>query len=138
MPDGLDTILGKEYYEDGTKLSGGEEQKVALARALYRDAPIVVLDEPTAALDPIAEYEVYTTFDSTIGNKTAVFISHRLSSCRFCQRIAVFDEGKLIQLGTHEGLLSDSDGRYHELWEAQASHYRDEEKDDQVICQNGT
>jgi ATP-binding cassette subfamily B protein len=85
-----------------------------------------VLDEPTAALDPIAEYEVYTTFDKTIGNKTAVFISHRLSSCRFCQRIVVFDEGSLIQLGTHESLLEDKSSRYHELWEAQASHYRDE------------
>jgi len=126
MPDGLDTVLSKEYDEDGTTVSGGEAQKIALARALYRDPPIVVLAEPTAALDPIAEYEVYTTFDSTIGDKTAVFISHRLSSCRFCQRIAVFDEGKLIQLGTHDGLLADASGRYFELWEAQASHYRDE------------
>ncbi|MCL2627948.1 MAG: ABC transporter ATP-binding protein/permease [Oscillospiraceae bacterium] len=124
MPGALDTIIGKEYDEDGTQLSGGEEQKVALARALYKNAPIVVLDEPTAALDPIAEYEVYTTFDKTIGNKTAVFISHRLSSCRFCQRIAVFDEGKLIQIDTHETLLADKSGRYYELWEAQASHYR--------------
>jgi len=126
MPDGLDTVLSKEYDEDGTRISGGEAQKIALARALYRDAPIVVLDEPTAALDPIAEYEVYTTFDSTIRDKTAVFISHRLSSCRFCQRIAVFDNGELIQLGTHEALLADAAGRYHELWEAQAGHYRDE------------
>ena len=123
MPDGLDTVIGKEYDEDGIQVSGGEAQKIALARALYRNAPIVVLDEPTAALDPIAEYEVYTTFDKTIGNKTAVFISHRLSSCRFCGRIAVFDEGKLIQQGTHEVLLSDKNGRYHELWEAQAGHY---------------
>ena len=126
MPDGPDTFLYKEYDEDGTQISGGEAQKIALARALYRNAPIVVLDEPTAALDPIAEYEVYTTFDKTIGNKTAVFISHRLSSCRFCQRIAVFDEGNLIQLGTHENLLEDTSGRYYELWEAQASHYRED------------
>jgi len=126
MPDGLDTFLYKEYDENGTQISGGEAQKIALARALYRNAPIVVLDEPTAALDPIAEYEVYTTFDKTIGNKTAVFISHRLSSCRFCQRIAVFDEGSLIQLGTHENLLAEKSGRYHELWEAQASHYRED------------
>ena len=126
MPEGLDTILYKNFDKDGVQVSGGEAQKIALARALYKDAPIVVLDEPTAALDPIAEYEVYSTFEHTIGNKTAVFISHRLSSCRFCGRIAVFDSGKLVQLGTHEELLEDNAGRYHELWEAQASHYRDD------------
>ena len=126
MPGGLDTVLYKNFDEDGTQISGGEAQKIALARALYKNAPVVVLDEPTAALDPIAEYEVYTTFDETIGSKTAVFISHRLSSCRFCQRVAVFDSGKLVQLGTHDGLVADTDGRYYELWEAQASHYREE------------
>jgi len=126
MPGGLDTVISKEYDEDGTQVSGGEAQKIALARALYRNAPIVVLDEPTAELDPIAEYEVYTTFDKTIGNKTAIFISHRLSSCRFCKRIAVFEEGSLIQLNTHEALLADEKGRYYELWEAQANHYRQE------------
>lgn len=126
MQDGLETVLYKDFDENGTTVSGGEAQKIALARALYKDAPIVVLDEPTAALDPIAEYEVYTTFDRTIGGKTAVFISHRLSSCRFCHRIAVFDEGRLVQLGTHDELLTDVNGRYRELWEAQASHYRDE------------
>ena len=126
MPNGLDTVLYKKFDEDGTQISGGEAQKIALARALYKNAPIVVLDEPTAALDPIAEYDVYTTFDKTIGGKTAVFVSHRLSSCRFCHRVAVFDGGSLAQLGTHEGLLADVKGRYYELWEAQASHYRDE------------
>jgi ATP-binding cassette subfamily B protein len=125
MPDGLDTILYKTFDEDGTQISGGEAQKIALARALYKKSPIVILDEPTAALDPIAEYEVYTTFDETIGDRTAVFISHRLSSCRFCDHIAVFDSGKLIQFGTHDELLDDVFGHYHELWEAQASHYRD-------------
>jgi ATP-binding cassette subfamily B protein len=146
MPDGLDTVMSKEYDEEGTQISGGEAQKIALARALYKNAPIVVLDEPTASLDPIAEYEVYTTFDKTIGNKTAIFISHRLSSCRFCKRIAVFEDGSLIQLNTHEALLADKSGRYHELWEAQASHYRQGDKRtikrdidtidqaDQVIC----
>ena len=126
MPDGLDTVLFKKFDEDGAQVSGGEAQKIALARALYKNAPIVVLDEPTAALDPIAEYEVYTTFDKTIGDKTAVFISHRLSSCRFCHRVAVFDSGRLVQLGAHEELLGDTGGRYYELWEAQASHYRDD------------
>jgi len=123
MPNGLDTILYKKYDEDGTQISGGEAQKIALARALYRDAPFVILDEPTAALDPIAEYDVYTTFDETIGDKTAVFISHRLSSCRFCHDIAVFEHGKLVQRGEHDELLSESDGLYHKLWEAQAQHY---------------
>jgi len=125
MPEGLNTFLYKEYDESGTQVSGGEAQKIALARALYKNAPVVILDEPTAALDPIAEYEVYTTFDKTIGSKTAVFISHRLSSCRFCQRVAVFERGELIQLGSHDDLLADSTGRYHELWEAQAGHYRE-------------
>jgi ATP-binding cassette subfamily B protein len=126
MPDGLDTVLYKRFDEDGTQVSGGEAQKIAFARALYKDAPIVVLDEPTAALDPIAEYEVYTTFNETIGDKTAVFISHRLSSCRFCHSIAVFDRGRLVQQGDHETLLNDEEGRYRELWDAQAKHYEEE------------
>lgn len=123
MPEGLNTILYKNFDEDGTQVSGGEAQKIALARALYKDAPVVVLDEPTAALDPIAEYEVYAAFDKTIGGKTAVFISHRLSSCRFCQDIAVFDNGKLVQYGNHESLMADKNGRYVGLWNAQAQHY---------------
>jgi len=123
MPDGLDTILYKSFDEEGTQISGGEAQKVALARALYRDAPFVILDEPTAALDPIAEYEVYSTFDETIGSKTAVFISHRLSSCRFCHDIAVFDSGHVVQRGEHDELLADEDSLYSELWNAQAQHY---------------
>jgi len=125
MPGGLDAVLYKEYDEGGTQISGGEAQKIALARALYKNAPVMVLDEPTAALDPIAEYEVYTAFDRIIGGKTAVFISHRLSSCRFCERVAVFDTGRLVQLGAHDELLADTGGRYRELWEAQASHYRE-------------
>ena len=123
MPDGLDTMLYKSFDEEGTQVSGGEAQKIALARALYKDAPFVILDEPTAALDPIAEYEVYTTFDQTIGGKTAVFISHRLSSCRFCHDIAVFDQGRIVQRGSHDALLTDAGGLYSELWNAQAQHY---------------
>lgn len=125
LPLGLDTMLYKEFDEDGVQISGGEAQKIALARALYRDAGMIVLDEPTAALDPIAEFEVYSTFDKTIGSKTAVFISHRLSSCRFCHDIAVFDGGKLVQRGNHAELLSDTGGRYAALWQAQAQHYVD-------------
>ena len=123
MPDGLNTTLYKSYDENGTQISGGEAQKIALARALYRDAPMVILDEPTAALDPIAEYDVYTTFEETIGGKTAVFISHRLSSCRFCHDIAVFDKGRLVQRGSHEKLLENENGLYSELWNTQAQHY---------------
>jgi len=125
MPNGLNSMLYKTFDEDGVQVSGGEAQKIALARALYRDAPFVILDEPTAALDPIAEYDVYTTFDRTIGGKSAVFISHRLSSCRFCHDIAVFDAGKLIQRGSHDELLTDENGMYRELWDAQAQHYVD-------------
>jgi len=121
----LDTVLYKNFDEDGVEVSGGEAQKIALARALYKDAPVIILDEPTAALDPISEYEIYTTFNKTIGNKTAVFISHRLSSCRFCHDIAVFEGGKLIQRGTHDELLADISGRYYELWTAQAQHYEE-------------
>jgi len=123
LPDGLETFLYKHYDERGVNLSGGEMQKVALARAIYKNAPVVALDEPTAALDPIAEYEIYSKFNEIIGEKTAVFISHRLSSCKFCHRIAVFHEGEIIQRGTHDDLLADSAGKYHEMWHAQAQYY---------------
>jgi len=123
MPRGLDTALYKDFESEGVEISGGEAQKVALARALYKDAPVVVLDEPTAALDPIAEAEVYTKFNELIGDETAVYISHRLSSCKFCDEIAVFDMGKVVQRGNHEELLREKDGLYHELWTAQARYY---------------
>lgn len=115
--------IGKNFDEDGRDFSGGEEQKLAIARALYKDAPIIVLDEPTAALDPIAEFEVYSKFNTLVKDKAAVFISHRLSSCKFCHNIAVFDKGKIVQLGNHDSLVSDKKGKYHELWFAQAEHY---------------
>ncbi|NLE73010.1 MAG: ABC transporter ATP-binding protein, partial [Actinobacteria bacterium] len=126
MPRGLETPLYREMEDDGIEVSGGEAQKTALARALYRDAPFVVLDEPTAALDPIAEYEIYSRFDEIVGDKTAVYISHRLSSCRFCDDIAVFHEGELVQRGSHEALLTDERGKYYELWNAQAQYYATE------------
>ncbi len=119
----LKVPIGKSFNADGRDFSGGEKQKLAIARALYRDAPIVVLDEPTAALDPIAEYEIYTKFNTLVGNKAAVFISHRLSSCKFCHNIAVFDKGSIVQFGSHASLLLDTYGKYHELWDAQAKHY---------------
>ncbi len=123
LPHGLNTFLGQDFDSEGVELSGGEAQKVALARALYKKAPFVVLDEPTAALDPVAEYEIYTKFNEIIGDHTAIYISHRLSSCRFCDEIAVFHNGEVIQFGTHESLLADTAGKYYELWNAQAQYY---------------
>ena len=123
LPNKLNTFLYKDIDADGVEISGGEAQKLALARALYKNAPFIILDEPTAALDPISEYEVYSKFNEIAGTKTAIYISHRLASCRFCDKIAVFHEGEIIQLGSHEELLSDSNGKYYELWNAQAQYY---------------
>jgi len=119
--------LGKQFDENGRDFSGGEKQKIAIARALYKDAPVVVLDEPTAALDPITEFEIYSKFNELVGDKACVFISHRLSSCRFCHNIAVFDGGKIVQFGSHNDLLENRNGKYFELWNAQAKHYVSEE-----------
>lgn len=123
MPKGLDTVLFKELDQDGVEVSGGEAQKIAIARALYKDAPFIVLDEPTAALDPIAEADIYAKFDAIAGDKTAIYISHRLSSCKFCDAIAVFDQGAIVQTGTHDTLVADENGLYHKLWQAQAQYY---------------
>ena len=125
MGKGLDTMLYKDLSEDGVDVSGGEAQKIAIARALYKDAPFIILDEPTAALDPIAEAEIYGKFDEIAGDKTAIYISHRLSSCKFCDEIAVFHDGGVIQQGTHAELVADVSGKYHELWNAQAQYYTD-------------
>ena len=125
MEKGLDTMLYKDLSEDGVDVSGGEAQKIAIARALYKDAPFIILDEPTAALDPIAEAEIYSKFNDIAGDKTAIYISHRLSSCKFCDEIAVFHEGAVIQHGTHAELVADANGKYHELWNAQAQYYTD-------------
>ncbi len=123
MKDGLDTYLYKGYDKEGIDVSGGEAQKIAIARALYKDAPFIILDEPTAALDPIADAEIYSKFDQIAGDKTAIYISHRLSSCKFCDEIAVFHEGAVVQHGTHAELVADEKGKYHELWHAQAQYY---------------
>lgn len=123
LPQGLSTTLYKNFDEKGIDLSGGEAQKIALARALYKNASFIILDEPTAALDPIAEFEVYNGMNQMIGEESAVFISHRLSSCRFCQDIAVFHEGRLVQRGSHDVLVSDKSGMYYNLWSAQAQYY---------------
>lgn len=120
---GIETPLYRDYENDGIDVSGGEAQKIAIARALYKDAPFIILDEPTAALDPLAEAEIYSQFNEIVENKTAIYISHRLSSCRFCNNIAVFDHGTIVQQGSHDELVADEKGKYHELWYAQAQYY---------------
>lgn len=117
------TVLYKDFDNDGIEISGGEAQKLALARALYKNAPFIILDEPTAALDPISEYEIYQHFNSFVGEKTAIYISHRLSSCRFCDKIAVFHKGEIIEVGNHDELISDERSKYYELWNSQAKYY---------------
>ncbi len=123
LPEGLDTILYKSFDEKGTELSGGQQQKTAIARALRKNAPIVILDEPTAALDPVAEYDIYRQFDNLVGNKTAIYISHRLSSCKFCHHIAVFAENTIKEYGTHDELVNRANGIYAEMFAAQAQYY---------------
>lgn len=118
-----ETVLYKKLDDNGVEISGGEAQKIAIARALYRDAPFVVLDEPTAALDPISEFEIYSRFNGFTKGKTAIYISHRLSSCRFCDKIMVFDKGQIVQFGSHDELLSDENGKYYRLWTSQAKYY---------------
>lgn len=120
---GIETFIGEEYDNKGIKMSGGECQKIAIARALYRNSPFILLDEPTAALDPVAEFEVYSAFNEMVGSKTAIYISHRLSSCRFCNDIVVFDSGRIVQRGNHKELMGQQEGLYRELWEAQARYY---------------
>lgn len=126
LEHGIDTELLKFLKTDGIELSGGEKQKMALARALYKDAPVVVLDEPTAALDALAEYKTYMDFDKLIGGKTAVYISHRLSSTRFCHDVAMFENGCMVEYGTHEQLLK-AGGAYAKMFEVQAQYYKEEE-----------
>ena len=123
LPKKLDTYVGREFTDEGVTFSGGERQKMAIARAIYKDAPFVIMDEPTAALDPVSECEVFAGFDRMVGSKTAIYISHRLASCRFCQDILVFDKGQVVQRGSHEE-LERQEGLYRELWEAQAQYYK--------------
>lgn len=124
MEEGLDTYLYQDISEKGLEISGGEAQKIALARALYKGTPMIVLDEPTAALDPFAEARVYEDFSLMVEHKTAIYISHRLSSCRFCDEITVFDSGRIVQKGTHTELVKDKTGQYFALWNAQARYYQ--------------
>lgn len=123
FPDTIKTNLSK-YNKGGINFSGGESQKIAIARALYKDASIVILDEPTAALDPISEYEIFSDFESLIQGKTSIFISHRMGSCRFCEEILVFDDGMLVQQGRHEELVQQKDSLYANLYFSQADYYK--------------
>ena len=123
LPRGIDTPLYKNFDKDGAELSGGEMQKIAIARALYKDAAMVVLDEPTAALDPYSEYQVFSQFEKMAQGKTTIYIFHRLSSCRFCDAVAVFDNGALVEYGSHEQLVR-AEKLYARMWEAQAQYYQ--------------
>ena len=124
LPKGADTIIGRQVFEDGVELSGGQTQRLMLARALYKDGPILVLDEPTAALDPIAEEDIYRKYSGMAGGKTSLFISHRLASTRFCDRILFLEGGRIAEEGTHEALLSRGGG-YAKLFDVQSQYYRE-------------
>ena len=125
LPEGVQTYLTKNLKEDGINLSGGETQKLCFARALYKNAPILILDEPTAALDPIAESRLYQKYSEVMQGNTSLFISHRLASTRFCDRIVVLEYGKILEEGTHDSLMKKG-GRYAELFDVQSRYYKEE------------
>lgn len=123
MPEGIHTLLNRDFG-NGVDVSLGEAQRIALARAVYKDAPVIVLDEPTAALDPLAEYHFYRDVNRVMENRTVIFVSHRLSACRFCDLVAVMDQGKLVDCASHEELLKKQNSKYCELWNTQAQFYQ--------------
>jgi ABC-type multidrug transport system fused ATPase/permease subunit len=124
LPEGINTLYSKIYDEKGVDLSGGESQKVAIARALYKDASLVILDEPTSALDPLAEADIYANFNSLVEDKTAIYISHRMSSSVFCDKVLVIDKGKVSDFDTHEHLMEKRDSLYYKLFATQAKNYQ--------------
>lgn len=130
LPLKENTSLERRVCAHAVDLSGGEKQKLWMARALYKEAPILVLDEPTAALDPLAEQEVYERYREMSADKTSVFISHRLSSTRFCDRIFFMEKGQITEMGSHQALL-ERDGAYARLYQIQSQYYKEE---DMEIC----
>lgn len=126
LPKGADTPLSRELYEDGVELSGGEKQKLLLARLLYKAPLCMILDEPTAALDPIAEDRMYRNYHQIASNATSIFISHRLASTRFCDRIFLLDGAGIAEVGTHDELMA-AGGKYRELFDLQSRYYREGE-----------
>jgi len=124
LPEGIYSRFGKEYDEQGIEMSGGQDQKIAIARALYKEASMVILDEPASALDPIAEAEIYEKFNSLVEDKTAIYISHRMSSSVFCDRILILDGGRVADFDTHDNLMRKTDSLYYKLFQSQAENYR--------------
>lgn len=124
LPNGLASLYGKAYDESGIEMSGGESQKVAIARALYKDASLLILDEPTSALDPLAEADIYENFNKMVGGKTAIYISHRMSSSIFCDKILIIDDGEVIDYDRHRNLLEKKDGLYYKLFNSQSVNYQ--------------
>src|SRR5699024_3656318 len=123
LPGEKETLLVKSVYEEAIELSGGEMQKLMLARALYKDGPIIILDEPTAALDPIAENKIYQEYNNLTKDKTSIFISHRLSSTRFCDRIVFLEKGQIIEEGSHQDLMK-KEGKYKQMYDMQSHYYK--------------
>ena len=136
MPHGAETYLGQDVDPEGVSLSGGETQRLMLARALYKGAPVVLLDEPTAALDPLAERQMYERYDELTAGKTSVFISHRLSSTRFCERILYMEGGRVVEQGTHDELMA-VHGGYARMFETQACYYEDDSIGDRPLLNHG-
>ena len=129
LPHGMDTYLQKEMFREGVNLSGGETQKLLLARAIYREAPILVLDEPTAALDAIAENQLYLRYSELTRGRTSLFISHRLSSTRFCDRILMLEGGRIVEQGSHDELM-EKKGIYYQLFQIQSHYYQNDRTED--------
>ena len=129
LPQGMDTRIPKSMFREGRNLSGGETQKLLLARAIYRDAPILILDEPTAALDAIAENELYQSYGRLTENRTSVYISHRLASTRFCDRILMMEEGRIVEEGSHEELM-EKKGAYYRLFRIQSHYYQNDRSEE--------
>lgn len=124
LPQGIHTNLGKELDNEAIELSGGQNQKIAIARAIYKNASLVILDEPTSALDPMSEAEIYQNFNDLVGNKTAIYISHRMSSSVFCDKVLVIDGGKVSDYDTHKNLMKKTESLYYKMFNAQAVNYQ--------------